>query len=250
MIFVLAFLALCSTLFAQSSLSSEADSLFHAGDYERVELLTLRAANNPELPDTQRISLELLGGYSLIMLNRETDARVHFQRALEIDSTLSLDPVQVSPKFRVVFDDVKSEWLTRRIQNIPSSRVREVAGWRHASSESHLLNLILPGAGFLNERQSVRGVVHIIAQTAITALWLSELSQNNSARKEYLAADSSQVQPLYKTYDDHHRRMWTYGLAAAGIYLASQVDLTIWRTRQASFEILPAESVLRFNIGF
>ncbi len=251
MIWILALLISCSGLYAQSSLRAEVDSLFLVGDYERVELLVLRAASDAAIPDTQRVALELTGGYALIMLEREAEARSHFQRALELDSTLTLDPIQVSPKFRVVFDDVKSDWQTRRIQDVPTTRVQEIVSWRGAEPKSRLLNLAVPGTGFLAEKKFVRGAVHFAAQAALTVLWLSELSQNNSARKDYLAADSSsQAETLYKTYDDHHRRMWTFGLAAAGVYLASQVDLTLFRTPQTSFEILPAESALRLNFNF
>ncbi len=251
MIWIFALLVSCSGLFAQTSWRAETDSLFYAGDYEGVELIVLRASRNPEIPDSQRVALELLGGYSLIMLEREAEARSHFQRALELDSTLVLNPVQVSPKFRVVFDDVKSEWQASRIQSIPTARVKEVTAWKGAGIESHLFNLAVPGFGFLNEKKYTRGIIHFAAQAALTVLWLSEVSQNNSARKDYLAADSSsQAESLYKTYDDHHRRMWTFGLAAAGIYLASQVDLTLFRTSQTSFEVLPAESALRLKINF
>ena len=251
MIWLFVLLLSCSGLFAQTTLRSEADSLFYAGDYERVELIVLRSARSTELPDSQRVALELLGGYSLIMLSREPEARSHFQRALELDSTLTLDPVQVSPKFRVVFDDVKSEWQASRIQNIPATRVKEVTLWQGAGIESHLLNLAVPGTGFLHEKKYLRGVIHIVAQAAVTILWLNEIEQNNSAREDYLAADSTaQAQALYQTYDDHHRQMWTYGLAAAGIYLASQVDLTLWRTPTTSFEVLPAESALKLSVNF
>ncbi|MBL0060710.1 MAG: hypothetical protein IPP40_04280 [bacterium] len=251
MIWLFALLVSCSGLLAQTSLRAEADSLFYTGDYERVELLVLRASRNAEIPDSQRVALELLGGYSLIMLQREAEARSHFQRALELDSTLVLDPVQVSPKFRIVFDDVKSEWQASRIQSIPTARVKEVTVWKGASIGSHLLNFAVPGTGFLNEKKYARGIIHFAAQAALTVLWLDEVSQNNSARKDYLAADSSsQAETLYNTYDDHHRRMWTFGLAAAGIYLASQVDLTLFRTPKTSFEVLPAESALRLKVNF
>lgn len=251
MILVVALLALCSSLFAQTNVRAEADSLFRIGDYERVELVVLRAARQTDLTAPDKIALELLGGYALIMLNREADARAHFEQAIDLDSTLVLDPVQVSPKFRVVFDDVKQEWLTKRTRSIPTSQIREVTTYQHARSESHLLNLALPGAGFVREGKTVRGLIHFAAQATFTILWLSELSQNNSARKDYLAAASSaSASSLYNTYDTHHRRMWTYGLTAAGIYLASQVDLALWRTPTTSFEVLPAELGARIQLNF
>ncbi|NUO19690.1 hypothetical protein HUU59_09605 [bacterium] len=251
MILVLSLFVLVSSLAAQTNVVAEAESLFHAGDYERVELLALRSANSLDLSESDRVTLELLGGYSLIMLEREEDARTHFQRALDLDSTLTLDPVQVSPKFRVVFDDVKSEWQLQRSLRVPKIRTVETTESRRARTESHIMNLFAPGAGFLSEREHLRGAVHLIAQTALTALWLSELKQNNDARKKYLDADSSsQAVDLYREYDDHHRRMWAFGLAAAGVYLASQLDLTLWRASKTPVTVSASANSLNLHYKF
>ncbi|MCL4306212.1 hypothetical protein KJZ99_09880 [bacterium] len=226
----------------------QADSLFRLGEYEQVELLVLRADRQGDLPTTDRVALELLGGYSLIMLERESEARAHFARALELDSALVLDPIQVSPKFRTVFDDVKREWMSTRTMDVPTAAIREFTIQQGARPSSQLLNLALPGAGFLAEGRSVRGLIYIAAQAGVTALWLSELSQNNSARKDYLAADSASVERLYETYDSHHRRMWTYGLAAGALYIVSQIDLAFLRIPVKAYEIVPTEFGARLQI--
>lgn len=241
---------LASASFAQGDLRAEADSLFRHGDYEQVELLSLRAARQDDLPSEEILALELLAGYSLIMLERESEARMHFSRALDLDSTLVLDPIQISPKFRSVFDDVRQEWLTTRKQEVPTASIREITYVQGPRASSQLLNLALPGSGFLSEKRTVRGIAYLALQTASAALWLSELSQNNSSRKDYLAADSASVSSLYDDYDAHHRRMWTYGLTAAGVYLLSQVDLALLRLSVRSYELVPTEYGARLELHF
>lgn len=239
-----------SSLFAQSDLVLEADSLFHVADYERVELLVLRAERQSDLADSQRVALELLGGFSLIMLGREQDARAHFVQALEADSALTLDPVEISPKFRVVFDDVKSEWLANR--TLPETESVMLPVYRSVSArpESHALNLLVPGSGFMREGKTVRGLIHFALAATSTALWLTEIKQSSDARKDYLAAQSSaQAASLYNDYDTHHRRMWTYGLTSASLYLLSQLDLALFR-KSESIELIPTQSGASLQVRF
>lgn len=251
MILLLALLTFCSSLFAQSSLISEADSLFRAGDYERVELLVLRAERATDVTTYDLVGLHLVGGYSMIMLDRPGDARRHFRAALDADSSLTLDPITVSPKFRVVFDEVKQQWQMDHAAPSTIGEIHEETTYHSARRESHLLNLLIPGAGFLREGRTARGAIHMVAQVAITALWLSEIHSNNSAREDYLAASTSpDASSLYDTYDSHHRRMWTYGLTTAAVYVASQVDLALWRKSTTSVSILPDVSGARLQFSF
>ena len=246
---LLAVLFFCASLFAQDNILFEADSLFHAGDYERVELLVLRAERQFDLPDSQMVSLELLGGYSLIMLDRVEEARSHFQRVLELDSTTTLDPVLVSPKFRIVFDEVKVSYLSNRAQEIPAREQMYGTLRVGASPESRVMNLIVPGTGFISEGKPVRGAVHFVLQGVAAALWLSELSQTSDARDKYLAADSANVARLYDDYDSHHQKMWAYGLTTAGVYMLSQLDLALFR-RSETLKLYPTPTGATLSLRF
>lgn len=250
MIRLIVFLFACSTLFAQTDLLHEADSLFHAAEYERVKLLVLRAERQFDLPDSQRVALDLLGAYSLIMLGREEAAREHFMRVLEVDSMLTLDPVRVSPKFRVVFDDVKAQFLSRRAQNLlPGEPVTGIVKIG-ARTESHAMNLIVPGSGFLREGKTIRGLSHLLLQGLSAGLWLTQVSQTSDARKKYLAAKSSDdASSLYDDYDSHHRQMWTYGLTSAGIYLLSQFDLALLK-KSESVRLSPTPEGVKLSLSF
>lgn len=249
MIRLLAVLIFSATLFAQSDILTEADSLFHAGDYERVELLVLRAERQFDLPDSQMVELELIGGYSLIMLDRVEEARSHFQRALEIDSTTTLDPIFVSPKFRVVFDEVKLRYLSNRAQEIPTREQLYGSITVGARPESRVMNLLLPGSGFVNEHKYVRGAAHLVVQGVAAALWLGEISQTKDAREKYLAADSANVSRLYDDYDVHHQKMWTFGIVTGSIYMLSQFDLALFR-RSETIKLYPTPEGATLSIRF
>lgn len=249
MIRLLAVLFICTALYAQDDLLSEADSLFRAGEYEHVELLVLRAERQFNLADSQLVALELLGGYALIMLERVEDARSHFQRVLELDSTTLLDPVLVSPKFRVVFDEVKADYLFNRAQELPTQQKLYGTTRVGARPESQVMNLIVPGAGFLREGKPVRGAAHLIVQGVAAALWLTELSRASDARENYLAADSASVSRLYDKYDSHHQKMWTYGVVTGGIYLLSQFDLALFR-RSEMLKLYPTPQGATLSLRF
>ena len=61
----------------------------------------------------ERARVNLTAGYALIMQGREQEAKEYFARALDAEPNIVLDPVQVSPKFRVVFDEVKGRSSSR-----------------------------------------------------------------------------------------------------------------------------------------
>lgn len=245
-------LFLC-VLSAQASVLSEADSLFHAGQYEQVELLALRAERQQDISSDEQVKLELLSGYALIMLSREGDARAHFGQALDLDSTLALDPVEVSPKFKVVFDDLKQSWLAARAAQAETPKMVDEAMpvVSHSASPSSVRsNFIIPGSGFLREGKTGRGLVHLGLTAVCAGLWLSELTQNNTARKDYLAASTTdEAERLYDEYNSHHGRMWAFGLATVGVYALSQLDLAVWKSK-VQLSANPAAATLELAIQF
>jgi len=104
-------LIVAPTLIAAPTLRGNVDSLFAARQYEQVELAVLRAVDQLSAePDSERIAICLTMGYSLVMLDRETDARDYFRRALDVNPHLQLDPLRISPRFRGVFDEVKANY--------------------------------------------------------------------------------------------------------------------------------------------
>ncbi len=225
-------LMLAVNLYANETDRAALDSAFQAGDYERVELLALRLLQDrASLTPDEQIGIHLTTGYALIMLDREPAAREHFADALELNPELKLDPVEVSPKFRAVFDDVKQDREASKEPDVISKTLESAAlGLLRPSRTSHALNLLLPGAGQLNEERYVRGAVWIGLQGAATAFLVVKLSDQKDSRDAYLAAtDPADIAAKYDDYDRDYRAVWLAGFAAGAVYVASQVDLAFMR---------------------
>jgi hypothetical protein len=209
---------------AQLNPLKQADSLFATGEFEKVEMLVLRlGADQGALSDADYADLQITAGFAMIMLDREADARLYFERALDKNPDLTLDPVLISPKFRIVFDDVK-------IHHNDAQKEKPDKLYRGASSRSHLLNLALPGAGQIREGR-LRGILYLTAQAASVALLIHELDKTADSRAYYLAqTDQAGISRAYDDYNRDYRTAWGIGFLSGAIYLFSQADLALIRS--------------------
>jgi hypothetical protein len=245
-----AFIVFTQTAFAECDLCQEADSLFAAGEFEKVEMLVLRLGTDQgEMSDADYANLQVTAGFAMIMLDRETDARRYFNRALDKNPSLTLHPVQVSPKFRIVFDDVKLH------RSIVPNETPEVH-YRGASPRSHLLNLALPGVGQLREGR-LRGILYLTAQAASLGLWIHQLDKASDSRAHYLAQSSPpEISKAYHDYNRDYQTAWGYGIISGAIYLLSQADLALIRNQISdeqpgfSMSIMPAASGVSFQVNW
>jgi hypothetical protein len=213
------------------------DSAFANGQYDQVELLVLRELqSDTTLNSDETAHLCLLAGYSLIMLNRESDARSYFSRALDAVPNLTLDPVQVSPKFRMVFDDVAAHHVVKkessRTESAPSNLLPIHATDRNSlqpptvAPRSLLINLALPGAGQIREGYTIRGAAFLTAQVTTLGVFLWRMNELRHSRADYLAeTDNARMQSTYNTYNRDYKWAWGTGIAAGVVYIAAQADL-------------------------
>ena len=247
MIFLLALLFPVLLLAAPSPLVHQSDSLFHAGDYEQVELLALRAEQDTTLLTIEeRIALHLNGAYSLIMLSRENDARRQYENALRLNPELTLDPVMVSPKFRGLFEEVKLAIQRERI----AEPKREVVT-RGARPLSLALNLFAPGVGHLREGRAIRGVSYLALEAALVGGWLYYAGESSDSRRAYLAErDRARVPSLYDEYDSNYRAMWAMASTAGAVYLLSQIDLILYRKQGVTVAAIPLPQGVKIGVRF
>jgi hypothetical protein len=207
------------------------DSAFAQSQFEKAELLALRIlGGGSALTPDEAARLYLTAGYSAIMLGREDDARTYFAKALDAVPDLELDPVQVSPKFRVVFDEVKSQ-RPARVPPEPvtnpqiMSRDSLFAGVA-ASRKALLSNLIVPGSGQWLEGRKARGLVCFGLQAASVGILVWRLNELRDSRADYLAeTDPARVSNAYDSYNRDYRSAWIAGLASGLVYLTVQADL-------------------------
>ena len=217
------------------------DSAFVTGRYADVELLTLRILQSKaELTPQERARVNLTAGYALIMMNRETEARNYFKQALDAEPNLTLDPVQVSPKFRVVFDEVKAQHVSpaEALARTPDEKltIRSMP-----SRQALFSNLILPGSGQWREGHRVRGAVFFVAQAASVAALVWQIGETRDSRAEYLAQiNAERISETYDEYNQDYMLSWGAGALAGVVYLAAQADLILHRTSNQEISLLPA----------
>jgi len=223
------------TLRAAPALRVTVDSLFAARQYEQVELSVLRAGDQLSAePDSERIAICLTMGYSLVMLDRETDARDYFRRALDVNPHLQLDPLRISPRFRGVFDDVKANYRAPSDPQVVNSETV----WVSARPSSTLLNLVLPGVGQWREGRRWRGWLWSGLQVASLGAFVWHSQALHDRRWTYLhQTDRGQVKSDYRRYSTANSWAWASGIAAAAVYVGAQVDLALLRTPKAASAI-------------
>jgi hypothetical protein len=217
------------------------DSAFVNGQYEQTEILALRVlTGGGNLTSDETARLNLTAGYAVIMLGREADARYYFAKALDAVPTLTLDPVAVSPKFRVVFDDVKSKH-----EDGPSIQGGRASGMKVmidaqdgtvypyrtslvSRTQAELFNLVVPGSGQWLSGRRIWGASFFVLQAASAGYLIYQVGQAHDSREKYLdVTDPALIKSAYKRYDRDNKRAWAAGIATGVIYIAAQADL-IW----------------------
>jgi hypothetical protein len=231
--------------FAADSIQSQllaVDSAFVQGEYPQVELLTLRLLQgNPDLTSQERSHLNLTAAYALIMMNRETEAREYFRNALDAEPDLTLDPVQVSPKFRMVFDEVKSSYSAKHDNATPLMARQPVH--QPPAQRIMLTNLIIPGSGQWREGRRLRGAAYFLAQAAAVGVLVWRIDEMRDSHSDYLAQTNPQrISDRYDTYNRDYNLAWGAGILTGLVYLAAQADLIL--SRPAS---LPVQMELGTN---
>ncbi len=250
----------CAIATAQSSPPPDllaVDSAFVEGRYEQVELMTLRLLQgDAELTPDETARLNLTAGYALIMLGRESEARSYFNHALDAVPDLTLDPVQVSPKFRVVFDEVKAarpavvdnaDQAAASDQSVQQNTFdQKPRQSMHVAPQSQVMNLILPGSGQWREGHPVRGALLFGLQATALGVLIWQLNELEDSRGDYLAeTDPARISAAYNNYNDNYQAAWGAGIAAGLVYLAAQADLaflTPAQARTSALQVVPTPS--------
>jgi hypothetical protein len=218
------------------------DSAFVNGQYETTEVLALRVLNaRSDLTPDETARMNLTAGYAVIMLGREADAKVYFENALQAVPDLTLDPVAVSPKFRVVFDEVKAAHkparpnaaamgdFLKKLPNVPpAASPVPTRSFRRAL----LVNLVLPGTGQWLSGSTLKGAGFLAAEAVAAGYLIHQLGKLDDSRDRYLAeTDPDRMRNAYDDYNNDHRAAWFAGIAAGVVYLGAQADLILFTPR-------------------
>jgi hypothetical protein len=189
------------------------DSLYQAGDYERVIQFAPSLLADSARTSADSAALNRTYAYALVALGRTDEAAVVFRGLIAKDPGLTLDPETVSPKIRAVFESVKAQMALPPSPPVPRPSLPETVYLRRPVP----LSVLVPGLRQIQTGRPAAGYA-LAGATALSlaGLLLSHV-EYNSARAEYLSASTPQdIADRYQTTDNwSHARVILSGSTVA-----------------------------------
>jgi hypothetical protein len=190
---------------------SPLDSVYQAGDYERVAQLAPSFLADSARTAADSGALNRTYAFALVALGRTDEAAAVFHRLIARDPSLTLDPEAVSPKIRAVFESVKAQMAA------PPPPPQTVPPETLYLRRPVPLSVLIPG---LHQMTTGRPLVgYALAGAAALSLAGIAVShiEYNDARAEYMKASTPQdIADRYRVADDwSHARVVLSGTAIA-----------------------------------
>lgn len=207
-------------------------SLFEGGSYISAELQARRAVEEKNITDSLRVQFEKYIAYSLVAQDKNDAAVEHFDDALKIEPSLTLDTVLTSPKILAVYERAKNQFLSQKSINGPRQKsdyalmsgesAEEDGGTRQGPTFRAIL---FPGWEQVHQEEGIKGDVLLCAGivTAVSGIASALLCKN--ARSSYLsAATSSLASSRYNTYNSYYHAEYYSFSAFILVYAYSALD--------------------------
>jgi len=191
---------------------------YNAGNYEVVAARAESVLSEPGITRADSLRVSKLHAFSLIALGRNRQAETVFMRLLEQYPNLELDPSEVSPKIRAVFDEVKMNSAARPVPmpaRVDTVRLRQPVP----------LSILVPGISQLQAHKYAKGYA-LLGSTVLSlaGLGASHVAYNR-ARSEYLSASGSQqVLDKYETANAWYRARIALAGTTAAVWFVNLLD--------------------------
>jgi len=191
---------------------------YNAGNYEAVVARADSVLAETNITRADSLRIRKLHAFSLIALGRSRQAESIFLALLEQYPNLELDPSEVSPKIRAVFDEVKRNAAARQSPvpiRVDTLRLRQPVP----------LSVLVPGISQLQGHKSVKGYALLGAMAvSLAGFGVSHLSYNQ-AHRDYLAATQpQQIVDEYQAANAWYRTRIVFSGGAAAVWLLSLLD--------------------------
>jgi len=161
------------------------DSLYQAGDYERVVQIAPGFLADSARTAADSVAVTRTYAFALVALGRTDEAAAVFRRLLTIDPNLKLDPEAVSPKIRAVFESVRAEVA---VPPPPKNVPPETLYMRQPVP----LSVLIPGLHQITTGRPLAGYALAgAAALSLAGIVVSHIEYND-ARADYLQASSPQ----------------------------------------------------------
>ncbi|MFZ1081645.1 MAG: hypothetical protein WAO19_06945 [Candidatus Kryptoniota bacterium] len=228
----------CAPAFSQTR--SEFDStlvsvksLFDGGSYISSEIQARRALEEKNLSDSLRVQFEKYVAFSLVAQDKNDAAVEHFENALKVDSTLTLDTELTSPKILAVFDKAKAQYLFDKRKNgfhrkQDSTLPPEGSGDQDGGGTKQgptFRAMLFPGWEQAYQGKETKGYILLAAGTAAAVSAMASDLLRSNARSNYLSAMTPELaSSRYKTYNLYYHAEYYSVSAFVLVYVYSALD--------------------------
>jgi hypothetical protein len=194
------------------------DSVYQAGDYERVVQVAPSFLADSAHTVADSINVNRTYAFALVALGRADEAAAVFRSIIAKDPNLTLSPESVSPKIRAVFESVRAQ-MTAPPPPQPTVP-RETLYLRQPVP----LSVLIPGLHQITTGRPVSG--YALAGAAVLSLAGVAFShfEYNDARAEYLKASApADITARYNTVNNWSHVRLVFSATAVTSWLVSLV---------------------------
>ncbi len=179
---------------------------------------------------------------ALVFFEQSNSARgeEHLALALQLDSSLQLDPIFFSPQIRERLEELRPKIVTLRNSAAPAVRYVVVSDPR---LEAAWRSLLLPGWGQRSKGQKTKGRLFSIAAVTLAGATLTSHILRERAEKDYLnAVNEEEAAARYDTFNRYHLLRNNLALALGIVWGAAALEALITRgePKATRLGIIPA----------
>ncbi len=207
--------------------------LYEAGNIAEAEHLALRALDNPSgLSRFDRFELYRILAFCAVANDDEQGGIRQFVAALQLNPSLSPDPITWSPKVRHVFSQARKIYENQIATKILTRRMREADICRRASFKS----LYFPGAGQFYKKNKQKGIVVSTLFWGAAAVLIYSQAVLPTVRNRYNDSNSrEEARDNWKDYRDIYHMRFISGGIAVSVYTYAFFD-ALWKRPNVELE--------------
>jgi hypothetical protein len=203
--------------------------LFLEGKYEELLSLTESALSQSQ-SELERIDLLEYRAFSQVALGDTVDARESFQQLLILDPGHRLDPLQVSPKIREVFDRARAFLVKRGETSRLRTLEREFYAFRSEYLEKRRAlrwSLLFPGLGQWKRKSPLGPPLLGIALADLIFVAVSHVRVSQTHQTYLGKRDPAEIQAAYDTYRTWYRARGYALISFAGLWTISVLEASL-----------------------
>jgi|GEM_PF-1825610 len=210
---------------AADSLLAAIKNLYDNGSYLTAEIEARRFLDTNPSSDSVRVQLQKYIAFALVAQGKNDAAVDHFISALEIDSTMNLDPVLTSPKILSVFQIARGRFEAQKTAKQQEYHNQLATQFNVLHESVSYRTILFPGLEQIHQGRNTKGYfllgLGLIAASSSIAFDILR----REAKSSYISADNPQdAVSRYKIYDTYYKAEYYSVASFIFIYIYSELD--------------------------